>query len=247
MAVDTADETGVTALHIAASEGHDLLCSTLLARGADARTKDHCGQTALHKACRAGSVECCRIFTKHGVDLDLQDTEGMTALHLAARKGGIYCLELLVSSGASLNIPDMYGRIPLHYASAHGCFETVYSLVFLGSDCDLADADGRLPLHFAASADATGESVDYLLKHCRDVNVADSKGCTPLLYAVLGGRVAGLKSILAAPGVHLRNEGSECPVCTATSYGYIDVLKLLLPLCGTTLPTNKKGTLVACS
>ena len=76
-----------TALHDAASGGHDNVVGVLLARGADANAVDLMGQTALHHAAVFGHVKAAQVLVKHGAKKDANDREGHTPAQLAAEKG----------------------------------------------------------------------------------------------------------------------------------------------------------------
>lgn len=53
-AVNSADESGSTALHFAADRGQQEAVQLLLDAGADVNTQDHDGQTPLHYAAACG-------------------------------------------------------------------------------------------------------------------------------------------------------------------------------------------------
>ena len=74
---------GETALHVAASFGHELVIEKLLAHGAivSALTTEH--RTPLHVAIMNGHMGVARVLTEHGADGSQRDEWNMTAADLA--------------------------------------------------------------------------------------------------------------------------------------------------------------------
>ena len=58
------DDSGRTALHWAAYNGHSDLVRYLVVLGADVYHTDHLGCTALHCAACRGEAECCDLLVK---------------------------------------------------------------------------------------------------------------------------------------------------------------------------------------
>jgi len=67
--LDTTDEWGNTALHVAARYGNSEMVDILLRNGADINLMDGCGETALHIAARDGNQDTVVMLMKHGADL----------------------------------------------------------------------------------------------------------------------------------------------------------------------------------
>lgn len=77
------DDKGMTALHWAATYGHEAVMRLLLKKGADVQTKDKDGWTALHWAAEYGHEAVMRLLLEKGADIQIKDKYGQTALHLA--------------------------------------------------------------------------------------------------------------------------------------------------------------------
>ncbi|XP_028670075.1 ankyrin repeat domain-containing protein 16 [Erpetoichthys calabaricus] len=75
----------LTALHLAAKEGHVDTIQTLLSLGADVQLKDVKGRTALHMACAGQHVDCVNILLEAGLQ-DCEDNMGILAKHLAKKQ-----------------------------------------------------------------------------------------------------------------------------------------------------------------
>ena len=59
---------GWTALHMAASFGHEALVSLLIEAGASVNRRASDGCTPLHAACIQGHVGCAQVLLVHGAD-----------------------------------------------------------------------------------------------------------------------------------------------------------------------------------
>jgi ankyrin repeat protein len=81
--VNGTDHLGQTALHWAASGGHDEAIEWLISQGAtiDAQAKD--GDTALHKAAWRGHPSACSVLIAKGINRKIKNHEGKAALDLA--------------------------------------------------------------------------------------------------------------------------------------------------------------------
>jgi acyl-CoA-binding protein len=72
------DETGQTALHLAADRGNFQCVQILLDHGADVHATDQEGISILQAAVIAGHFETCRLLLQKGADPDQQDMDGDT-------------------------------------------------------------------------------------------------------------------------------------------------------------------------
>jgi ankyrin repeat protein len=77
---------GLSALHLAALQGHTQCVATLLRGNATADQQDAAGQTALHLAARDNRQEAVLALCEGGASLSLVDRRGASALHLACKE-----------------------------------------------------------------------------------------------------------------------------------------------------------------
>ncbi|XP_050361665.1 ankyrin repeat domain-containing protein 39-like isoform X1 [Nymphalis io] len=106
--VNSIDNSGYTALHYAARNGHDRICSILLQNGAQINASTRSGKaTALHRAAAAGKENTVVLLIKSGARLDLQDADGKTPLHKAAENQNFNIMNILLEACPKLrNIRD---------------------------------------------------------------------------------------------------------------------------------------------
>ncbi|CAL1531136.1 unnamed protein product, partial [Lymnaea stagnalis] len=112
-----ADGAGMTALHLAAQNGHLKILTILIQRGA-LIVRDNKDNTPLHRAAENGHTACVHLLlAMHGVLLDCLNLDGNTALHLSASNGHAAVVRMLLTAGAGL----------IYNASGRGFFDDVIS------------------------------------------------------------------------------------------------------------------------
>ena len=161
---DRQDETGKTALHEAAFNGHATVTELLLKQGAtvDLLTSDT-GESALHRSLARPR------FRNPRPPMSLEGT-----------------VQILLDAGANPNLNDMQWQTPVHYAARNG-HSSALSLLFENpgnrGSRDRYDREGNTPLHIAALMGHV-EEVDALLGHSAvHIDTANKRKETPLYLA----------------------------------------------------------------
>ncbi|XP_076441440.1 transient receptor potential cation channel subfamily A member 1-like [Babylonia areolata] len=96
------DSDGLTALHIAAQNGHTKIITLLMQRGAVIH-RDNEDNTPLHHAASQGWTQSMRtLLAIHSHLIDVKNSNGETALHVASRQGMTRAVTLLLTMGAAL-------------------------------------------------------------------------------------------------------------------------------------------------
>ncbi|MED6284421.1 hypothetical protein CHARACLAT_019026, partial [Characodon lateralis] len=107
---DTVDQSGRTALMMAAEKGRaDVLDVLLTSANANLSVTDKDGNTALHLACSNGKEDCVLLIMEKLADSSLinaTNTALQTPLHLAARSGLKKAVQELLSRGANVQTVD---------------------------------------------------------------------------------------------------------------------------------------------
>ncbi|XP_070613964.1 ankyrin-2 isoform X1 [Erythrolamprus reginae] len=223
--INTCNQNGLNALHLAAKEGHVGLVQELLERGSavDSATKQK-GNTALHIASLAGQAEVVKVLVKEGADINAQSQNGFTPLYMAAQENHIDVVKYLLENGANQSTATEDGFTPLAVALQQGHNQAV--AILLEND---TKGKVRLPaLHIAARKDDT-KSAALLLQNDHNADVQSKSGFTPLHIAAHYGNV-NVATLLLNRGavVDFTARNGITPLHVASKRGNTNMVKLLL-------------------
>jgi ankyrin repeat protein len=146
------DDIGMSALHLAAWNGHTKIVRLLLEKGASPQVTSKHGSTPVHAACDKGHTDIARLLLDKGGLINAKNLGGMTALHHAAYNDFSVTAAMLLDMGADMGIKDTYGRTPLHLASRQGSVTVACMLLENGANPSPKDAEGHTPLNVAADS-----------------------------------------------------------------------------------------------
>lgn len=93
--VDSTDELGRTAMHMAAANGHQDVIARLLAAGASVALKNAEGNTPLHWACLNGHQEAAKALMDRGASAAVINNSGKTPVDEALSRGYDDIFELI--------------------------------------------------------------------------------------------------------------------------------------------------------
>lgn len=127
-AVDAVDEHGATALHYAALNDQEHVCSVLLEGGADSDAGDRDGITPLHLAAECGHASTVAALLDAGATVDARDRSQNTPMLLAAEGGHVHACAILFAAGAGVHRTNVGGRSPLGVAKDSGEVELTRTL-----------------------------------------------------------------------------------------------------------------------
>ena len=102
-AVDAARKDGMTALFLAAQNGHPEAVSLLLSNGAAVDAAEEHGVTPLFMAASQGDLEMATLLLTNGAAVDAARDNGDTALLLAVKNRHLEVASLLLSNGAAVD------------------------------------------------------------------------------------------------------------------------------------------------
>ncbi len=131
---NAARSDGITALMMAAYNGHAEVVKMLLSAGANVDAANDDGVTALMAAAQEGYTEVVKILIAAGANLNAADKDGWTTLMFAAQKGHTEVAEILLSVEANPNTENKYGRTALDIAEEEGHDEFIRILEEAGAE-----------------------------------------------------------------------------------------------------------------
>ena len=221
---------GHTALHNAIDYGHSKIVKLLLDSGANIECKLFIAKsTPLNNAVMRGNTEIIQLLIDKGADLETVSIANMRPIHFAIILGKIGAVQQLVKAGAKTSTFTAEGFDSLHLAIQHNKFNIIKFLVQSGVNVNVRDSQQNVtPLLYAISK-GTIEMVSYLIDKGAAVN-AQSKGTSPLHYALQGNHQKISEYLVTVPGANLAiaNSDLNTPLHLAAFYGRDNLTKMLL-------------------
>lgn len=221
--LDAETKAGVTALFMAAANGHEAIVSRLVEQGANPNIpiqkpflhEDWSlakGATPLMAALAGGHVPIAEYLVQHGAETGVADEKGVTPVTLAASRGSLQ----IVTAGTAKPVD---GGIPALVAAAAGAQpEVVAALLKAGADPKATVAedytDGEVTVFaegnalMAAAAAGDDKSLQLLLDAGADVNATSKNGTTALMAAAANGHL-GAADLLIAQGADVNARTTE--------------------------------------
>lgn len=225
--VEAKDQTGTSALAIAAEHGNIAIAKLLLEKGADPKAKNQYDETALIEAARNANSEMVGLLLGKTPDVEQMNQALIEATHsgpvvveledptnkpnkpgnkTAPESSWVKTVKLLLDKGANLEAWDQYLGTPLLSAAEYGQTDIVVLLLQRGADIHATDSYGNTPLIAAAcecavaTMNSTYDIVQLLLRKGSDVNARNREGKTALMNAALGPGDAAIVKLLLDNG-----------------------------------------------
>lgn len=168
----------------------------LIQQGANVQVQDQDGRTPLMIATYNHDVQSAQKLIEAGADVNIQDHMLNSPFLYAGAEGYLDILKLTIQAGADPSITNRYGGTALIPASEHGYVEVVQELLTQTSiDVNHVNRLGWTALLEAIilndGNERQQETIELLIRHGADVNLADGDGVSPLRHA----RAKGFKEI----------------------------------------------------
>lgn len=236
------DNSGVSALHQAARNGHLEMIKVMLEKGVDINiTEDEpaeSGNTPLHVACIYGHGDIVKLLEENGADSTMQNVNGELPAHHAVMKkkfGGDLDSKARTSVLKSLKNLDGArndGKTPLmllQYLDLNTTLELVPIFLEKGVDVNAVDNYGNTALILNTQNQCYKKVLKELIRAGADVNIADNNGNTALYHALKYGNQEVARFLIkkGADYNHTNNNG-ETPMQIAVEKGYDTVLELMM-------------------
>ena len=250
------DEEGNTALHIAASRGHQDVVLELASRYITPSDEacagvNNEGQTPLHLACYKGWIKCVDpLAIKFPKEINVRDNNGNTPV-MAASLAGHKTLVSLLKERYKVAIDSKEGELPNHKEDKHkpkpsdrteasscllaaakqGSLGVVRALVSHPS-CDLLarDEEGNTALHIAASRGHHDVMLELANRYTAPSGAGvNNKGQTPLHLACHNGWIDCTRTLATMfPGdLNVKYEYDNLPLHDAALFGHGNVVDCL--------------------
>lgn len=251
--INSIDENGDTALHVAARVNEADLVSFLIIKGADTEIRNKDGNTPLHVAIKNNSIDAAKVLAIVHGDIFAKDSNGNSALELALAKGDLWYEAMITSQTGELR--DVDGECIVHYFVKTRDEKAIDRCIQVGVPLSVRDNYGLSPLDLAfkgadnaasiriaarlllAGAEPVRGDFAYFEDAVRTHNMIlrFNDGQTPLHIATIDGHTGivdfiinqktslRIKDILAAQDI-----SGATPLHEAVRYGRVDVARLLL-------------------
>lgn len=226
------EHTRLSALHVAAMEGHADVVALLIQRGANVNIADADGDTPVVMAVNFDKKNVVEVLVANGADVRRADKNGCTPLLSAAVQGDLEIVSMLVERGAEVNAVDCYKQTPLDRAANA---PTADFLLVHGARIGGVSADGETPLGnvdrelFMAAIAGDARRVRAAVGQGAHVNVHDNLGQTALTRAVYLGRQEAASALLAmGADVEETDFNGVTPLHVAAIHGFPKIIELLL-------------------
>ena len=180
--VNSGDQGNMTALHWAAKEGKDIVCTYLLSVGADvnAAQDGHLSTPLIY----ANAMSTCRLLIQYGASVNMADKAAWTPLHTAAFCKKFDKVKLLVEAGADINALTTKLENVVHKSAMNPhCPDLLTYFIKLGVDTDTENADGHTPFYISVKY-INYEYAFILVKHSAKFKTESLNCKSPLRLAV---------------------------------------------------------------
>ncbi|CAM9889891.1 unnamed protein product [Sphacelaria rigidula] len=219
-----------TALHYAATYGHQEVVSLLVHHGSRVDEVDCDGNSALMLAAKHGKLMSARALLTNGADVSLRGhgETSWSALDLACIGGHVHVARELRRHGADVDSTSPHeGRTALHFASRHGHEQAASFLIQEGAYVNCLDREGDDPL-LLATKHGHCSVTRALLEAGADVDSRDAHHWSALDFATRNGDVDTMIELLQhGAGVASRHLDGTTPLHIASEFNRaraVDVL-----------------------
>ncbi|GAB1154943.1 ankyrin repeat domain-containing protein [Paenibacillus illinoisensis] len=172
----------------AAGESDHERIETLLQEGADINAQDDSGRTAAMIATYNNDLATAQLLIEAGADVNIQDDMKNNPFLYAGAEGYLDILKLTIEAGADPAMTNRYGGTALIPAAEHGYVDVIQELLTQTSvDVNHVNRLGWTALLEAIllndGSTRQQETIQLLIDHGADVNLADADGVSPLSHA----------------------------------------------------------------
>ncbi|XP_075237364.1 uncharacterized protein LOC142333761 [Lycorma delicatula] len=171
-----------------AKKSDDKFIAKIIQNGNNINVKDVYGETFLMLAIKLKMNKNIIFSIIHnGGDVKAHDNKGYSPLIYAIKyECDIDVIIKLIEHGADVNVIDNIGLTPLNYAICSHMFKEIIQIL-IDNGVNINKYDNILLLYLLKDVNCNKERVNFLIQKGADVDICDSKGLTPIMYAILYG------------------------------------------------------------
>jgi ankyrin repeat protein len=152
--------------------------------------------TRVADAAQQGNRNAIRMLIQQRADVNAAQPDGTTALHWAARSEDAELTAMLIKAGANVKAANRFGMTPLAVACTSGNAAIIEQLLQAGEDANAVFTQGGDTALMTAARAGKVDAIRVLLNHGADVNKANARGQTPLMWAVADKNAAAAKLLI---------------------------------------------------
>nr|XP_058949946.1 ankyrin-1-like [Pocillopora verrucosa] len=186
---------GWNTLHHAAQGGDTDIISLIHTHLPNIESKTGEGHTPLMVAAFCGKLHAVKWFLEKGATVACENNRGWNTLHYAAQGGDTDIISLIHTHLPNIESKSGEGDTPLMVAAFCGNFHAVKWFLEKGATVTSVESNGWNILHCAAQG-SDPDTIDLILTHLPDIESKTANGETPLIIAVLHGKLQGVKCLL---------------------------------------------------
>lgn len=203
------DETGRTPIFEAVEKGQVKVAEFMASLNVSLTRLDKEGISVLGAAALAEQPQVVE-FLLRSVSVMQRMANSSTALHLAARgdQQGAVIVEILLRAGATADAVDYRNRSALHFSANAAVVE---ALLKGNATAEWQDILGVMPLHLAAAEGRVSAVEGLLASRKTQVDALDGGGRTALHWAVVGGHIQTVRTLLRWCGTSRPSSTGEMP------------------------------------
>ena len=158
-------------------------------------SKDAAGMTRLMNAVVHVNIQAVKSLIEIGANPSLTSDKGWNALHFAAQVGDIGIIDLIQNHLPNINSKTKAGQTPLMIAASFGNLDAVEWFLEKGATATCVDSNRCNMLHHAVKGGDTN-IIDLIHTRLLDITSKTNEGYTPLMAAVLSGKLDAVKWFL---------------------------------------------------
>lgn len=192
--------------------------------GISPNVMDDTGKTALALAIEKRRPDTVKALLSKGAGINKPDSEGNTPLMWASKEGDLTLVQLFLQRGASVNERSVSGNSALLFSIGGGKTEILRALVAAGADVN-ANSGAAI---IQASQEPALDDVEALVRSGANINVQDSEGLTPLMWAGMRGNEVMIRLLLrSGANRNIRDKNKKTASDWAKESGHPELAKLI--------------------